>query len=160
MSVIRDILSAHRTPAKVMSRHLRSGAGEERALIFVMGACIMFFVSTMPTIAREAHLTGTDLGPALGGSIMAWLFLAPLIMYVLAMVLKVVMMAFGCKAGWFSVRLAFFWSLLAGTPLVLLNGLTGGLVGPGVQQNIVGVAWLAAFAWILFGSLRTTCKEA
>lgn len=160
MSVVRDIVAAHGKPSQVMKRHLTSGAGEERALIFVMGACVMFFVANLPVRAREAHLEGIDLGPLLGGSIMAWLFLAPLVMYLLAMLIRLGMYVFGCKAGWFQVRLAFFWSLLASTPLALLNGLTGGMVGPGIQYQAVGAIWFGFFLWIIFGSLRAVCKEA
>lgn len=160
MSVLQDIVTAHRRPGKVMSGQLASGAGEERALIFVMGACVLYFIAGLPVRAREAHLEGSDLGSLIGGSILAWLFVAPLLFYVIAMLLKLVFQVFGCKASWFEIRLAFFWSLLAATPLVLLNGLTAGMVGPGIQQNIVGGLWFAAFLWICFGSFRTVCKKA
>lgn len=158
MSVTNDIVAAYRRPGIVMERQLASGAGEERALIFLMASCFVFFIAQLPVISREAHLTQTEMGPALGASILALLFIAPLGMYIVAAILRVVLWVVGCKSGWFQIRLAVFWSLLAGTPLVLLNGLTGGLIGSGIEQNIVGFVWFGTFLWILSGSLRAVCK--
>ena len=158
MSVTNDMVAAYRRPGKVMERHLMAGAGEERALIFLMASCVVFFIAQLPVISREAHLNQVEMGPGLGASVLAWLFIAPLAMYIVAAVVRVFLRALGCKAGWFHVRLAFFWSLLAGTPLVLLNGLTEGLIGPGTEQLVVGGAWFVSFLWILFGSLRAVYK--
>lgn len=158
MSVTNDMIAAYRRPGRVMDRQMNSGAGEERALIFLMASCVVVFISNMPVISRTAHLEQIEMGPLLGASVLAWLFVAPLVFYVLAAVLRVVLRALGCKASWFHVRLALFWTMLAGTPLILLNGLTGGLIGSGIEQNIVGAVWFASFLWILFGSLRAVCK--
>ena len=158
MSVTNDIVAAYRRPGKVMERHLASGSGEERALIFLMASCVVFFIAQFPVISRSAHLNQVDMGPDVGGAMLAWLFIAPLVMYVVAAVLRIVLRTFGCKASWFHTRLGLFWTMLAGTPLVLLNGLTGGLIGPGIEQSLVGAVWFASFLWILLGSLRTVCR--
>lgn len=159
MAVTQDILKSYRKPGQVMARHLAAGQREDRALIFLMASCLMFFLAELPVLSRNAHLQGTDMGPELGGSLLAWIFIAPLILYALAAVLRIVMRVLGCKlAGWFEVRLALFWSLLAASPLVLLNGLTKGFIGQGVEVNIVGFVWLVSFLWILAGGLRQVCK--
>ncbi|MDG2340387.1 MAG: YIP1 family protein [Paracoccaceae bacterium] len=158
MSVTNDIVAAYRHPRAIMRRHLNSGAGEERALIFVVASCVIFFVANLPVLSRISHLTQTDMGAELGASIFAWLFIAPLALYVVAAALRIVLRVLGCKSSFFHTRLAIFWSLLATTPLVLLNGLTGGLIGPGIEQNIVGAVWFGAFIWIVAGSIREVCK--
>ena len=157
MSVTNDMVAAYRRPAKIMERHLASGSGEERALIFLMASCVVFFIAQFPVISRTAHLNQVDMGPDVGGAMLAWLFIAPLVMYVVAAILRLLVRALGCKASWFHTRLALFWTMLAGAPLVLLNGLTGGLIGPGIEQNLVGAIWFASFLWILIGSLRAVC---
>ncbi len=158
MSVTNDMIAAYRRPSKIMERQLQSGAGEDRALIYVMASCLVVFISNLPVISRTSHIEQVDMGPLLGASGLAWLFVAPLIFYILAAALGLVLRIFRCKASWFHVRLALFWTMLASTPLILLNGLTGGLIGAGVEQNLVGACWFAAFLWILFGSIRTVCK--
>jgi len=47
--------------------------------------------------------------------------------------------------------LALFWALLASTPVVLLAGLTAGLIGPGIELQIVGLMWLVVFFWFWIG---------
>lgn len=159
MSVTNDMIASIRRPGDVMRRHLALGQREDRALIYLMAACLVFFIAELPRLSREAHLQGLDMDPQFGASLLAWLFVAPLILYLIAGAMRILLRAVGCKAGWFEVRLALFWSLLASTPFVLLNGLTAGLIGEGIQLQLVGGLWLIAFLWILFGGLRAACKE-
>ena len=158
MSVTNDMVASLRRPGHVMEKHLSLGVREDRALIYLMASCVMFFVANLPVMARNAHLNGSEMGPELGASVLAWLFVAPLALYIVAGVLRIIVRIFGCKAGWYPVRLAFFWSLLVSTPLVLLNGLTAGMIGPGVQQNTVGFLWFVCFLWVLIGSMRAACR--
>lgn len=141
-----------------MQKHLALGRREDRALIFLMASCVVFLIAYLPQLAREAHLNGTDMEAEMGGAILVWLFWAPLLFYILGAVLRLLLRAVGCRANWYEVRLALFWSLLAATPFVLLNGLTAGLIGPGVQLQLVGSIWAISFLWILFGSLKAACK--
>lgn len=159
MSVTNDMVASLRRPGEVMRRHLALGQREDRALIYLMASCVVFLIANLPVISRNAHLNGVDIGPELGGTVLAWLFVAPLGLYLVAAVLGVFTKALGCKAGWYGNRLVLFWSLLVSTPFILLNGLTAGLIGPGIQLNIVGALWLLVFLWVFFGSLRVACKD-
>jgi uncharacterized membrane protein len=161
MSVTTDMVASFRKPGAVMKRHLAFGRREDRALIYVMASCLMFFVAKTPVLSREAHLNSTDIGPALGSQILIWMFIIPLVLYFLAGVLRVLLRIFGCKgADWYETRLALFWSLLVITPISLLNGLTEGLLGKGTESAIVAGAGVLLFSWVLFGSLRAACKGA
>ena len=158
MSVTADMVSSLRRPREVMRRHLAQGRREDRVLIYLMASCIMFFVSYLPVLARNAYLSGEDMGPQLGGIILAWLFVAPLALYGLAFIFGLLLRVTPCKANLYSVRLAFFWSLLAATPFLLLRGLTAGFVGDGPQLTLVGALWFVAFVWVFLGSLSAACK--
>ena len=142
-----------------MRRHLALGRREDRALIYLMASCVVFLIAKLPMISRNAHLDGVDMGPELGATILAWLFVAPLGLYMVAGILGIFTKAIGCKAGWYGTRLVLFWSLLASSPFILLNGLTAGLIGRGIQLNMVGALWGIVFLWVFFGSLRAACKE-
>jgi hypothetical protein len=154
MAVTTDIVASYTSPAKVMRRLLALGQREDRALAFLMAACVIFFVARWPALAREAHLAQEPLNPMLGGALLAWIFAAPLLFYVIAFCVHWVLRAFGGQGTPFGTRLALFWTLLATTPLVLLNGLVAGFIGPGLQLQIVGLVWVAAFLLILTGGLR------
>ena len=90
MSISRNIVATYRGPGAVIKRLLDMGQREDRALAYVMGACVLFFVAQLPRLAREAHLTGQDLDMLMGGSLMAWIFIAPLLFYAIAFLARVV----------------------------------------------------------------------
>ena len=158
MSLSREILATYRGPGKVVARLLSQGPREDRALMLVMAACALFFIAQMPALSRQAHLEETELNPLLGGALLAWLVLAPLLFYLVAFLSLLVAKLFGGKGSAYGARLALFWALLAATPLVLLNGLVAGLMGPGLQLTLVGLVWFAVFLWFWLSGLAAAQK--
>ena len=158
MSLSREILATYRGPGKVVARLLSQGPREDRALMLVMAACALFFIAQMPALSRQAHLEETELNPLLGGALLAWLVLAPLLFYLVAFLSHLIAKLFGGKGSAYGARLALFWALLAATPLVLLNGLVAGLMGPGLQLTLVGLVWFAVFLWFWLSGLAAAQK--
>ena len=160
MSVTSDIVATYRGPARVMRRLLRMGAREDRALMILMAACVIVFIAQLPRLSREAYLTGQELNMLLAGALMAWVFVAPLLFYVLAAASHLLARLFGGRGSWYGARLALFWSFLAATPVLLLYGLVGGFIGPGPALRGVGFLWLAVFVWFWISSLREAERPA
>lgn len=154
MPVTTDIVASYRGPRTVFRRLLAMGENEGRALAILMAGCAVFFIAEWPRLAREAHLAGKDLNPILGGSLMAWLFIAPLAFYTLALISQMVLRVFGGRPGGFAARMALFWAFLAASPLKLLHGLIAGFVGPGAGLVAVGVAWFVVFLWFWVSNMR------
>ncbi|WP_317054525.1 MULTISPECIES: YIP1 family protein [Roseovarius] len=154
MPVTTDIVATYRGPRTVFRRLLDMGENEGRALAILMAGCAVFFVAQWPALSREAHLTDQELNPLLGGSLMAWIFIAPLIFYAIAFVSQFVLRAMGGAVTGFATRLALFWAFLAASPLKLLHGLVAGFIGPGQALTIVGAIWLAVFLWFWVSNLR------
>lgn len=154
MPVTTDITATYLRPARVMRRLLAMGQREDRALIFLMAACVIVFVAQMPRLAREAHVSGRDLNMLMGGALLGWLFLAPLFFYALAALSHMIARLFGGRGDWYGARLALFWALLASTPLLLLHGLVAGFIGQGPQLQVVGLIWLVLFLWFWMAGLR------
>lgn len=161
MSVTANILRSWREPRAVMRGLLAGGRREDRALMFLMGACFVIFLAQWPRLTRMAQ-EGAEapLQAMLGGALFAWLFIAPLLFYGIAALLRMLFVALRRPIGWYEARLALFWSLLAASPLWLLNGLMNGVVGQGLVTVIVGFAILAAFFWLLAMMLATAALEA
>jgi len=153
MAVTTDILASYRGPGRVVARLLAAGQREDRALAILMAGCVLVFVAQLPRLAREAHLAGQELNPILGGSLLAWVIIAPLLFYILAAFSHVIARVFGGRGGWYGARLALFWALLASTPVLLLHGLVSGLIGPGSGRDAVGLIWLAVFLWFWLSGL-------
>ncbi|MGR3462802.1 MAG: YIP1 family protein [Roseovarius sp.] len=154
MPVTRDIIATYRGPRRVMRRLLDMGQREDRALFMLIAACVVVFVAQWPRLAREAHLTGQDLNPLLGGALLAWVFIAPLLLYALALLGHGAARLIGGRGTAYGARLALFWAFLAASPLILLHGLVAGFVGPGPGLQGVGLIWCGVFGWFWLSGLR------
>lgn len=150
MAVTTDILRSWRAPRMVVRRHLDGPVREDRALVFLMLACLLVFVGQWPAAARRAALdpAGAPLEAQIGAALMGWLIIAPLAFYALAALVRLVASALGGQGSWYTARMALFWSLLAVSPVWLLHGLVAGLIGPGPELTTVGAVLLAGFALI------------
>lgn len=153
MAVTADIAATYRGPGRVMQRLLSMGEREDRALAFVMAACVLVFIAQLPRLSREAHLTGQELNMLLGGTLLAWVMIAPLLLYVVAAISHAIAKLLGGKGSWYGARVALFWALLASTPLLLLHGLVAGMVGRGPALDAVGLVWVVVFSWFWVGGL-------
>lgn len=159
MPVTTDIVRSYRRPGAVIRRLLAAGQREDRAIAILMAACALIFVAQWPRLQREATLNpdAPPLDAQLGGALLAWLFIAPLLAYGLAAAAHLVARVLGGNRGtWYTARLGLFWTMLATAPLLLLQGLVAGFIGPGVELTIVGVLFLIAFFAIWAAALRET----
>lgn len=134
-----------------MRRLLQAGQREDRALALLMGGAFLAFLFQLPRLSRQAHLQGEDLTGLMANTLFACLFFLPLIFYGIAAISHMIARLFGGKGTWYGARLALFWSFLAASPLMLLNGLVAGFVGEGLELQIVGLLWLVVFAafWLI-----------
>ncbi|WP_037315543.1 YIP1 family protein [Ruegeria halocynthiae] len=154
MPVTSDIVATYRGPGRVVRRLLDLGPREDRALVFVMAFCVVAFIAQMPNLARRAHLEGLELNMLMGGALLGSVIILPLLFYFLAFASYGAARLFGGGGTAYGARLALFWALLASTPLILLNGLVAGLIGPGPTLTLVGVVWLVIFVWFWLSGLR------
>jgi len=159
MPVTGDIVATYRGPGRVIERLQANGVREDRALVFLMLGCTIVFIAQLPRLSREAHLSGQDLNMAMGGALLGWLFLAPLIFYALAGLSQLVARLLGGQGNGYGARLALFWALLAASPLLLLHGLVAGFIGPGPGLQAVGLIWLGVFLWFWVSGLRQAQRQ-
>lgn len=151
MNVVLDILRTYRAPRDVVVRRIGDDAREDRALAVLMGACLLIFVAQWPRLAREAHFEPSiGLEALLAGALFGWLFMAPLLFYILALLIHGALRLAGRQVTGYPVRMVLFWGLLAATPLFLLTGLMAGFVGGGAALNSVSVLAFAALVvfWV------------
>ena len=160
MPVSSDIVATYRGPGRVVRRLLDMGPREDRALIFVMAFCIVAFIAQMPSLARRAHIEGVELNMLLGGALMGSVFILPLCFYTIALLSHWVARMMGGNGTPYGARLALFWALLSSAPLVLLNGLVAGFIGPGPALTLVGLIWVAVFFWFWLSGLRQVQRSA
>ena len=158
MAITRNIRATYTGPGRVVSGLLAAGQREDRALAYLMAGCLVVFVAQLPRLAREAHMTGGDLNMMMGGALMGWVLIAPLALYVIAGMTFLIGKLFRGQGTAFGARLALFWALLASSPLMLLNGLVAGFIGPGLELQVVGFLWFAFFLWFWLAGFMATQK--
>jgi hypothetical protein len=135
-------------------RLLDLGEREDRALVFVMAFCVVAFIAQLPSLSRRAHLEGLELNMLMGGALLGTVIILPLFFYALAFVSFGAARLVGGKGTAYGARVALFWALLSSTPLVLLNGLVAGFIGPGPALTGVGLIWFVVFLWFWLSGLR------
>ena len=178
MSASRDIPRAWVRPARVMTERLAHGADEKVAFVYLAVGSVLGFVAQLPALVRTSReaapafeaaiqaeagdvraiavpedITDAKFEALVSGALMAWIFLVPIMLYVVALASHWIARALGGRGTPLRARVALFWSFLAVTPGLLLAGLTTGLVGPGPAAALVGTITVSAFFWIWINSL-------
>ncbi|WP_255330051.1 hypothetical protein [Paracoccus albicereus] len=110
----------------------------ERVLVVILLlAMLIFLVAQAPGHARAAALDpSVPMGARMGGSVMAVLFMMPLVAYAVAALSSGLMRLVRRPIDPRHSRLALFWALLAIAPAMLLSGLVEGLIGPGAALTL------------------------
>lgn len=122
---------------------------ESGKLMVLMIAMLIFLIAQAPGNARAAQLDPTmPFDARMGGSLLAVMFLMPLIAYAVATLLAFLSVLTPWRLSHEDSRLALFWALMAVTPAVLLSGLVAGLIGPGLELTVTQVISGVGFIWI------------
>lgn len=90
---------------------------------------------------------------------LATLFLMPLVVMTMALVVQLLLRAFGTRIEGFESRLALVWALAAASPVMLLQGLTQGFMGPGPALTLVNLLAGAAFLVFWIAGLRALSRK-
>lgn len=120
---------------------------ERVKLVVLMAAMLVFLIAQAPANARAAYLDPSiPLGARMAGSLLAVMFLMPVLVYALAGMVSALSRLTPWRLSHEDSRLALFWALLAVSPAMLLSGLVGGLIGPGtplvLTQALAGIGFL------------------
>ena len=90
----------------------------------------------------------------MGAALYGWIFLAPLLFYILAGLVQFVGYLLGSKRSGVQTRTVIFWAFLATAPLLLVVGVIGGFIGASAMKTFVEVIWLASFIGFVIAGLR------
>jgi hypothetical protein len=148
MTVTTDMVATWRAPRAALRRHLARGVSEPFVFNLLLVFLILTFIGQWPAAAREAFLANESStlprivlrGLAVLATIPFW--------YALAALSRIVARALGGQGSWYAARLALFWALAVVSPLMLLQGLVAGMIGPGPGLWLVITLVGAAFLWL------------
>ncbi|MFN3825218.1 MAG: YIP1 family protein [Pseudorhodobacter sp.] len=148
MSVTRDIVASWRRPRAVMRSHLARPKSEPFAFSLLVTFLVVAFVAQWPAASRDSLLhPEVPMTQRLVAASLALLALVPF-WYLLAAIGHWVARLLGAGGDHYRARLALFWALVTVTPLMLLQGLVSGMIGPGPALTSVSV--LAGLVFLTF----------
>jgi hypothetical protein len=148
MSITTDLVATWRRPRAILRQHLARGQSEPFALSFLLVFLVLAFVAQWPVAAREAFLAGeTSATPRIVAMAYGVLLLIP-VAYLLAALSHLVSRTLGGQGSWYGARIALFWALAAIGPLLLLQGMVAGMIGPGPSLTAVTAAVGLGFLWL------------
>lgn len=148
MTVTTDMVATWRRPRAILRQHLARGRSEPFAFSLLLVFLALAFIGQWPLAAREAFLAqDTSALPRIMARAFAVLATIP-IWYLLAALSRLVARSLGGQGTWYGARIALFWALAAVAPLMLLQGLVGGMVGPGPALSAVTLLVGVAFLWL------------
>ncbi|MDO5369576.1 hypothetical protein [Paracoccus sp. (in: a-proteobacteria)] len=158
MALVPRILQTWRRPGAAVRG--MTGISEAGLLALLLGTMAVYFVAQWPAHARAAALDpSVPLQARLGGALLATLFLMPLVVMTMALVMQLLLRAFGTRIEGFESRLALVWALAAASPMMLLQGLTQGFMGPGPALTLVNLLAGAAFLVFWIAGLRALSRK-
>lgn len=148
MSLVANIARAHRAPRQAFQIE-RARASEPRLVMFAVLFGVLTFVNRWPDISAISFLAEdtADIRNARYGSMfVSTVIFLPLVMYLIGLLAHAVMIPFGGRASWADARLAFFWSALVSSPLVLIGGALK-VFSPGVGFLVAQALTAVVFFW-------------
>jgi len=150
MTTFSTVLYSLRSPNLAFRRVLSTRVEEPRAFAWLVSACLLFFLARLPLLSREAHLNPEmpQLESIIGGVLIGSLFIAPLVLYSIAALSCLFLRVKFKMLNWMDSRVAFFWSLLAVTPLVLLRGILGGFLESNLILNLASILIFFYFLYV------------
>jgi hypothetical protein len=153
MALTQDIVRGWRHPRQVLRQHLRRGKSEPFAFSLLVTFLLLAFVSLWPSMSRlsvqhpEVPMVQRMLAAGL-----ALLAMIPFF-YLLAAISHWIARIRDGQGSHYGARMALFAALVTVSPAMLLQGLVAGMIGPGLQLDLVGILVIVGFLWIWLSML-------
>jgi hypothetical protein len=107
-----------------MRRRLDAHPGDERVLMYLVVAILLFFVARIPNLLQVSAIQANaevSMAAIFVTNLVASFFFAPLFFYLLAALSHLAAKGFGGSGTGYGARLALFWALLVISPLSLVT---------------------------------------
>ena len=133
---------------------LAGNFGEERLLSYVTFVSLAAFLAGLPSAIDAGQAMADENGVVMmvAGRFVAFVFFGPLFLYGLAAVSHAVAASVFQGSGTYkTARLALFWALVWGIPLVIANAIAGYLLrgaGDAAAADMIGIAIFLLWLWI------------
>ena len=147
---VADIFKAYLDLRMSFRNQLNNFTSESRLLAYAFFISIVLFLERLP-----GRVTNYDIQSSkdiffdyVGIDLFTSIFFGPIFLYFLSILTHLFAIPFKGKASFFEARLAFFFSFIVASPLLLLAGLLHGLFPNGFLFKFIECATVIMYAWI------------
>lgn len=119
----------------------------------LLAACLITFLSTLPVSMRESLGSDISFESLMVAAFFAWVFIAPLAFYVVALVFWGGLWVF-LSIPSHQVRAVIFQAFFNTAPILLIFGIVRGYLGTGTPSLMIGAVWAGTLFWHLGLGLR------
>ena len=157
---VPDIFKAYFNLKKSFRSQLKINFTETRLLAYSFFIAVILFLERLPlrVMNHSEELGGKIIFHSIGIDLFASIFFVPLFIYFLSAFMHVGGVFFGGKASFFETRLAFFWSTIVVSPVLLITGLMEALFIELWLSKIIHYLAIITYAWI-FSSIFCSAQN-
>ena len=151
---VADIFFAYRGLKTSFDRQLSYGYDESRLLAYCFFISFILFLERLPFKVSKSYEFSGDyyISDKIGMDLFASLFFVPIFLYLLSCLLHIFCLPFGQKTTFFETRLAFFWSTIVVSPLLLLFSILQVIFYDFYISTAFSFISILCYAWV-FSSL-------
>ena len=119
---IADIFLAYKGLRVSFDRQLYHHTNESRLLAYSFFISIILFLQRLPyrVSQNSIYIDDINLNDEIGIDLFSSIFFVPIFLYIISFFLHIFCLPFGTNARYSETRLAFFWSTIVYSPILLL----------------------------------------
>ena len=147
---VADIFKSYLDLRISFRNQLNNFTSESRLLAYAFFISVVLFLERLPGRVTNYDIQSNKdiLFDYVGMDLFTSIFFGPIFLYFLSALTHLFALLFKGSASFFEARLAFFWSIIVASPLLLTAGLLHGLFPDGFLFKFVECAAVIAYAWI------------
>ena len=156
---VPDIFKAYFDFKGSFWNQLRNGLSEARLLAYAFFISIVLFLERLPDRISNNHLDPVNekLLYHVGTDLFVSIFFVPVFFYALSAAAHLVSLLFKGDGTFFKARVAFFWSTVVASPVLLITGLVQGIFNGLLWAQVIQHSAALIYAWI-FSSIFCTAE--
>ena len=122
---VADILLAYKGLRVSFDRQLYHNTNESRLLAYSFFISIILFLQRLPSRVSQnpQYFDEVNLNDKIGIDLFSSIFFVPIFLYIISFILHICCLPFRTNSRYSETRLAFFWSTIVYSPILLLTSI-------------------------------------
>ncbi len=147
---VADIFLAYKGLRVSYDQQLNHNITESRLLAYSFFISIILFLQRLPSrvLQDPIYLDEINLNNEIGIDLFSSIFFVPIFLYIFSFLLHFFCLPFGTSARYFDTRLAFFWSTIVYSPILLLISIFEAIFSSFWLNLFLNFFSIFCYAWI------------